>query len=154
VVDYVHPERGGMSLTKLAQTTHVHLLGFPMLYGLTGVIFAFTSYPLFLRCLIAPLALAAQVGEISCWWLSRSNPVFAFGIMGLGGVVALTVGAQIILSLFDMYGRGGRLILGVLMLATLGLGGFLHMNVIKPHLDIEKTAPTGYLPTEPSTDKT
>src|SRR5207302_2640471 len=43
------PSAGGMSLTKLAQTTHVHLLAFSMLYGMTGLIFAFTSYPLWSR---------------------------------------------------------------------------------------------------------
>src|SRR5262249_34656173 len=46
VMDYIPPEpdalAGGMSLTKLAQTTHAHLLSFAMLYGLTGFVFAFT----------------------------------------------------------------------------------------------------------------
>src|SRR5262249_61091595 len=37
-----------MSLTKLAQTTHVHLLGFSMLYGITALILAFTTLPPFL----------------------------------------------------------------------------------------------------------
>src|SRR5207302_839563 len=36
-------ETGGMPLRKLAQTTHVHLLGFSMLYMLTGLIFALSS---------------------------------------------------------------------------------------------------------------
>src|SRR5262249_44960211 len=52
---------GGMSLTKLAQTTHVHLLGFSMLYGLTGLIFAFTSYPGWVRAIFGPFTLVAQL---------------------------------------------------------------------------------------------
>ena len=61
----------GMSLTKLAQTTHVHLLGFSMLYGLTGLILAFSSYPRLLRVILCPLPLLAQVVDISFWWLAR-----------------------------------------------------------------------------------
>jgi hypothetical protein len=53
-----------VSLKKLAQTTHVHLLGFGLLYGLTGLILTFTSYPGWLRGLLGPLPLVAQVGDI------------------------------------------------------------------------------------------
>ncbi|HTU91625.1 MAG TPA: hypothetical protein VMF69_16195, partial [Gemmataceae bacterium] len=42
----------GMSLEKLAQTTHVHLLGFSMLYGLTGLILAWSSYPRLVRIVL------------------------------------------------------------------------------------------------------
>jgi hypothetical protein len=146
VADYLPAEGGGMSLMKLAQSTHVHLLGFAMLYGLTGLIFAFTSYPVWVRCAIAPLALLAQVAEISCWWLSRADPIFAYGIMGLGGIVALTVMLHIIGSLFNMYGTPGRLIIGLLLLAALGVGGLLHSLVITPHLDREKTPPSRFSP--------
>lgn len=107
VMDYVPPDPdsppGGMSLAKLAQTTHVHLLGFSMLYGMTGLIFAFTSFPVRVRLLVAPLALLAQLAEISCWWLARTHPVFAYGIIALGALVAVSLAVQILLSLFDMY---------------------------------------------------
>src|SRR5204863_271399 len=51
------PTPGAMSLEKLTQSTHVHLLGFAMLYALTGFVFAFTRYPAWLRALLAPLVL-------------------------------------------------------------------------------------------------
>src|SRR5207248_2576382 len=62
VRSYGEPEHtGGMPLRKLAQSTHVHLLGFSMLYMLTGVIFACSNWPGIFRLVIAPLALVAQV---------------------------------------------------------------------------------------------
>src|SRR5207237_5518327 len=62
---YTSPERsGGMSLPKLAQTTHVHLLGFSMLFAITGLIFTFTSYPLALRLIFGPFTLLAQIVDI------------------------------------------------------------------------------------------
>ena len=45
----VQTSSGGMAMKKLAQTSHVHLLGFAVLYGFTGLIFTFTSYPGWLR---------------------------------------------------------------------------------------------------------
>src|SRR5262249_7924500 len=101
---------GGMSLTRLAQTTHVHLLGFSMLYGLTVLIFSFTSYPAVLRYTIAPLALLSQLVEISCWWLSRVNNVFSDVLMVSGAIVAVALMCQVIGSLFDMYHVRGKLI--------------------------------------------
>ena len=60
-----------MSLEKLAQSSHVHLLGFAVLFGFTGLLFALTSYPAPLRFVLAPLVLLAQVADIACWWLAR-----------------------------------------------------------------------------------
>src|SRR5205814_1569317 len=62
-----HP---GLSTIKLAQSTHVHLLSFSMLYLLTGFILAFTRLPRFLKVVLCPLPLVVQVVDISCWWLA------------------------------------------------------------------------------------
>jgi hypothetical protein len=113
---YISPEvTPGKSLPRLALTTHVHLLGFSVLYGLTGLIFAFSSYPAFVRLILAPLPLAAQVVDIAFWWLARMDaphgPMFASFIPISGGIVATGLGLQIVLGLFNLFGRGGKLVL-------------------------------------------
>jgi hypothetical protein len=129
----------GMSLTKLAQTTHVHLLGFSMLYGLTGFIFAFTRYPGWLRFLVAPLPLLAQVADISCWWLARLDPSFARTITITGGIVAAGLFLHIVLSLFALFRRRGWVVL-VLLFALAGFGGYLlQQKVIGPYLQSENS---------------
>jgi hypothetical protein len=133
----VESRRRGMSLTKLAQTTHVHLLGFSMLYGLTGLIFAFTRYPGWMRLLIAPLPLLAQVVDIACWWLARADPMFAHTITITGAIVAAGLFLHIVLSLFSLFSRRGWLVLVLLFV----LGGFgaalLEQKVIGPFLERE-----------------
>jgi len=128
---------GAMSLTKLAQTTHVHLLGFSMLYGMTGLILAFSSYPCWLKVILCPLPLVAQVIDISCWWLARIDPMFAHVIMITGGIVALSLVSQIILSLLDMYQAMGK----VVVLLMLGIGGagmtYGYFKVVVPYLEKE-----------------
>lgn len=137
-------ERTPMSLTKLAQTTHVHLLGFSMLYGLTGLIFALTGFPGFFRLLLAPLPLLAQVADISFWWLARLDephgPMFATWIPISGGIVGASLGLQILLSLFGLFGTVGRVILVLLAVAVGGGGVLVKEHVIDPHIAGEREA--------------
>ncbi len=142
VAKYAQKSSGAMSIEKLAQSTHVHLLGFAMLYTLTGLVFALSSWPRWLRVLLAPLPLLAQVADISCWWLARlegpAGEYFAQAIMVTGAVVAGSLLLQIVLSLWSLYGATGRAVLLVLFLAG-GYGAYVvDMKVVQPHLAAEK----------------
>ncbi len=100
---YAQPEQsGGMPIRALAQTTHAHLLSFAMLFFLTGAIFSFTSYPLWVRGFFGPFTLVVQVAEIACWWLSRLNPFFTLLILVLGGLVALGLCVHVLGTLYDL----------------------------------------------------
>lgn len=132
-----------MSLEKLAQTTHVHLLGFSMLYGLTGLILAFSSYPRFARVLLCPLPLLVQVVDISFWWLARlpepHGPMFARGIVVSGAVVAVGLLLHIVLGLLDLFSKKAWLVL-LLLFAAAGYGGYVAKErVIDPFIAQEKT---------------
>jgi hypothetical protein len=145
VSHYLHTDGGtGKSLPKLALTTHVHLLGFSMLYGLTGVILALTSYSGWIRVPLAPLPLFAQLVDISFWWLARLDEPygsqFANGIRITGAVVASGVGLHILLTLFDLFGRTGKLVLFVLIALAIGGGVGLKQKVIDPYLAQERSA--------------
>lgn len=136
----------GMSLTKLAQTTHVHLLGFSMLYGLTGLIFSFTRYPLFFRIIFAPFTLVMQLGDIGCWWLARlpspTGEVFGQAIAITGMLVAVGLLIHIVGSLLDLFDRAGKLVLLALIVAGALIAGYLKAQVVDPYLDSEKAAAT------------
>jgi hypothetical protein len=138
--DYCEGESnsGGMSVKKLAQSTHVHLLGFAMLYCLTGLIFTFSSYPGWLRAPLGVLPLVAQVADIGCWWLARLDAVYAPFILYTGAAVALGLALQIVLSLFNMFGRTGKVILFALILAGVVGGSLARDRVIEPFLARER----------------
>jgi hypothetical protein len=142
IADYASKEVSrGMSLPKLALTTHVHLLGFSMLYGLTGLVLAFSSYPLGLRVILCPLPLLAQIVDISFWWLGRLDapygPMLASAIVYTGGIVAGSLMLQILLSLWDLFGKAGKTII-VLLLAAAAAGGYVaKIRIIDPYLHHE-----------------
>jgi hypothetical protein len=133
-----------MSIDSLTQTTHLHLLSFSMLWMLTGLICAFTSYYKWFRCILAPLVLLAQVIDVSCWWLARlegAGPYFALTIMATGSIVAGALILQIVMSLWDMYRLSGRLVLVILFGAVLGGGVYLAPRTAD-YLNHEKAAAT------------
>lgn len=131
-----------LSSEKLTQSTHAHLLTFSILWAATGLVFAFTSYSAFVRCLISPLVLIAQVADVACWWLARLNPpfgpYFALAIMATGAIVGLGLGTQITLSLFNMYGRKGKLVLALLFLCGAGLFALTYATVITAQIQDER----------------
>lgn len=132
----------GMSLEKLTQTTHVHLLGFSMLYGLTGLILAFSSYPRWMRVLLCPLPLLFQVVDISFWWLARlpepQGPMFARAIVVTGAIVAVGLLLHIVLSLFNLFGKKAWLVL-FLLFGVAGYGGYVTKTcIIDPFIAGEK----------------
>jgi hypothetical protein len=139
---YIQQEKGtGMSLPKLAQTSHVHLLGFAMLWGLTGFVFALSSFPTWLRLIVAPAALIAQMLDISFWWLARIDtlgPTFAKAITISGGVVGLALAIQILGSLFDLFDKKGKAVLAVILLIGAGLGGVVFVKVVDPYMKAEQ----------------
>lgn len=131
----------GISLTRLAQTTHIHLLGLGMLYGLTGLIVSLTSYPGWLRGVLAPLPLIVQFADIGCWWLARLDPAFALLIPVTGSIVAFGLVAQISLSLFDLFGKTGKLILAAVCAVCLAGGVVACHQLLHPYLAYEETNP-------------
>ncbi len=133
----------GMSMVKLAQTTHTHLLGFAMLYGLTGLILSFSSYPRLVRIVLCPLPLLAQIVDISFWWLARlpdpHGPMFARWIVYSGAVVAVGLLLHIVLSLFNLFRVKGWLVL-ILLFAAVGYASYeTKMRVIDPYIAQEKS---------------
>jgi hypothetical protein len=135
---------GAMSMHKLAQSTHVHLLGFSMLYFLTGILFAMTDWPAIVRFLIAPTALVAQVVDIAFWWLARlDDPYgshFALWVSITGGIAGIFLGLQILLTLWSLFGKLGKLLVVLLVLAV-ALGGWqLFEWKIKGYLQQEVTS--------------
>ncbi|HSQ57413.1 MAG TPA: hypothetical protein VLM40_16950, partial [Gemmata sp.] len=131
-----------MSLEKLTQSTHAHLLSFAVLFSLTGLVFAFSSYPASVRCILAPLALVAVVADVALWWLARLSDgygvYFAMGVIGTGGLTGVALGLQIALSVWNMYAAKGKFVI-LLIFALAGVGGGVAFKeLILPGLESRK----------------
>lgn len=141
-----------VSVTKLTQSTHAHLLSFAVLFSLTGLIFACSSYPTVLRVVLGPWVVLAVFADVSLWWLARLSdewgPYFAMGIIATGGAAGLGLAAQITLSLFNMYGPKGKLVLLLLFGTGAGGAGYVFVTKIEPELRAKQAA-ANVQPAEP-----
>jgi hypothetical protein len=130
--------RTAHTLPELAQTTHTHLLGFAVLFGLVGGAFSFTSYPGWVRAVVGPFPLIVQVVNIGCWWLARLDPLFIRAIHVTGVLVALGLAFQIVAALFDIFGRVGKCVLLLLLVASCFAGYVVQARIVAPFLDRER----------------
>ena len=74
------------------------------------------------------------------------DPIFAKGIVYTGGIVAAGFGLQIVLSLINMFGGKGRLVLLLLFLGAVLAFLQLDLRVIEPYLSNEKLGGTTVSP--------
>jgi hypothetical protein len=95
-----------MSLPKLAQTTHAHLLGLALLFAATGTLFCYTGASRGVRFALAPLPLVAQGIDVACWWLARWDAAFAWGIVAGGAAAGLGLAAHVVGGLVELAARG------------------------------------------------
>lgn len=146
IVDGMVRSERQIGIEKLTQSTHAHLLSFAMLFSLTGLTFAFTSFNVKIRCLIAPMAVTFQVADVSCWWLARLHgvgPLFATAIILTGTAVAVGLTLQILGSLFTMWTGRARAVMFLVLLVGLGGLGYVGLKAIAPALEAEKAAKKG-----------
>ena len=92
----------GVSMKALALTTHVHLLGFSVLFAMTGFLFSLTEFPWAMRLVFVPFTLVAQLVEIACWWLAKVDVFYAKMIFYLGPLVGLGLVVQSAGVLLDL----------------------------------------------------
>jgi hypothetical protein len=146
LANYTTPQRSaGMSLPKLAQSTHVHMLGFAVLWCMTGLIFACSGFPAWVRAIFGPWTLIAQIADIACWWLAGQDPKFADVILVTGGLVGIGLAVQILGGCLCLFRKGGRLVMIlVLILVALGVAGF-YRKVVEPRLQSEHSLPSSLL---------
>ena len=95
----------GVSMKALALTTHVHLLGFSVLFAMTGFLFSMTEFPWAVRLVFVPFTLAMQLVEIACWWLAKVDVFYAKMIFYLGPLVGFGLLVQSAGVLFDLIFR-------------------------------------------------
>ncbi len=139
-----------ISIESLTQSTHAHLLSFAVLFSLTGLAFACTTYPTGMRCVLGPWVVLAVFADVSLWWLARLSPdwgpYFAMGIMMTGALAGAGLFAQITLTLFAMYGPKGKGVIGLLYVLGLVVIGLVWVAKIDPALKDKEKPPADATP--------
>jgi hypothetical protein len=93
----------GKSLSALLRVSHIHLFGMSFIFGLSGLIFAYSQTPLVFRSVLIAVPFMAIWLDIGSWWFTKYAPLFAYTVI-IGGIfMGLALAGQIGSSLYEMW---------------------------------------------------
>lgn len=93
----------GASLLELARVSHVHLFGISIIFLLTGLVFALSEVSWKWRAPILAAPYLTIWADIGSWWITKYEPVFAWVVVIGGALMGLALGAQIFVSVWEMW---------------------------------------------------
>jgi len=94
----------GEDIEELARVSHIHLFGISLIFMVTGVIFALSETPAWLRVTLVVIPYLTIIMDIGSWWLTKYlDPAFAYVVLIGGGAMGLALAAQIVIPLWEMW---------------------------------------------------
>jgi hypothetical protein len=93
----------GPTWERLSRVSHIHLFGISFIFLMTGAIFAFSSTPLSVRVPVIVMPYVAIWLDIGSWWVTHWESFFAYIVVIGGALMGVSLGAQILISLWDMW---------------------------------------------------
>jgi hypothetical protein len=93
----------GLSFAQLARVSHIHLFGISLLFVITGYIISLSATPAWFRVLLIVTPYLAIAGDVSAWWLSKWEALFAWVVVIGGALMGLALAAQILIAIWEMW---------------------------------------------------
>lgn len=93
----------GESLHTLMKLSHIHLFGIGLLLFAVGLIFRLSLMRRWLKVVLIVLPFAAMITDILAWFLTKWDPIYAFAVVIGGGVLGVSLLAQIAISLWQIW---------------------------------------------------
>ena len=93
----------GMSIMSLLRLSHIHLFGISLLLFALGFIFIQSEVPAWFKRFLVLSPMVAMLVDILSWFLAKWDPVYAYTIVISGAVLGLAMGAQIVISLYQIW---------------------------------------------------
>jgi hypothetical protein len=102
----------GPSLSALARVSHIHLFGISLLFILTGGIFSLSRLSQGWKLLFIVSPYVSIWLDIGSWWITKYEPMFAYIVLIGGGLMGISLAAQILISLWEMWILPSRISIG------------------------------------------
>jgi hypothetical protein len=90
-------------LPALVKISHIHLFGIAFILLFVGRIFIYCDMSIALKRIIVVIPFLSMLIDTLSWFVTRTTPSFAYVVVGSGAMMGLSMGAQIIISLYQMW---------------------------------------------------
>lgn len=93
----------GKSIPRLISLSHTHLLATLVVVFLLVFVFSFSSYPEWVKLVLASLSFFSIFMDIGSWWLAKLSPAFAIFVIIGGALLGTSFAALTVLGLWDLW---------------------------------------------------
>jgi len=93
----------GESLHTLMKLSHIHLFGVGLVALGLGLVFRLAVASVWLKATLMTLPFVAIFADILAWFLTKWDPVYAYTVVTAGALLGLAFGAQILISLYQLW---------------------------------------------------
>lgn len=99
---------GGESIPTLVRVSHIHLFGIAFILFFIGKIFLLCDINVYVKRVAVVIPFAAMLLDILSWFITKENSSFAYVVVYSGALMGLSMGFQILLSIYQMWFFSGE----------------------------------------------
>jgi len=93
----------GATIPALVRVSHIHLFGIAFILFFVGRIFILCEMPVWLKRVTVGIPFIFLLGDILSWYFAKIIPGFAYAVVAAGALMGISFGAQILVSLHQMW---------------------------------------------------
>jgi len=94
---------GGASLPVLVRVSHIHLFGIAFILYFIGRIFLLCDINIYVKRVAVVIPFVAMLLDVLSWFITKSISNFAYVVVLSGALMGLSMGVQILLSIYQMW---------------------------------------------------
>lgn len=94
---------GGITIPTLIRVSHIHLFGIAFILFFTGKIFLLCDINIYVKRVAVVIPFAAMLLDVLSWFITKTIPVFAYVVVASGALMGISMGLQILLSVYQMW---------------------------------------------------
>jgi hypothetical protein len=94
---------GGASIPALIRVSHIHLFGIAFILFFIGKIFILCDINIHIKRIAVVIPFAAMLLDVLSWFITKSIPSFSYVVVASGALMGLSMGLQILLSVYQMW---------------------------------------------------
>lgn len=94
---------GGVPLPYLIRVSHIHLFGIAFILFFIGKIFLLCDLNVLVKRVAVTVPFLAMLVDVMSWFITKSLPDFAYVVVGSGALMGISMGIQILLSIYQMW---------------------------------------------------
>jgi hypothetical protein len=94
---------GGATLPFLIRVSHIHLFGIAFILYFIGKIFLLCDMNVIVKRIAVVIPFAAMLLDVMSWFITKSFPAFAYVVVASGALMGLSMGMQIVVSIYQMW---------------------------------------------------